>query len=113
MISSVGLINKFRKMTEKEFTELANKHLVVLESYELDKDGNTQFNIFGLKQLYEAINYSCCCETLKDKEENNIEIKTLGDLKRAYPEGRLHTVNGYGKIINYSVDGEIVYTRHL
>ena len=43
-------------MTEKEFTDLANKHLTVLESYQLDKDGNKQFNIFGYKQLFEAIN---------------------------------------------------------
>lgn len=66
-----------------------------------------------IDEYLQAINYSQCCTQLKDKGEKNIEIKTLGDLKRAYPEGRLHTVNGYGKIINYSVDGEIVYTRHL
>ena len=50
-------------MTEKEFTELANKHLVVLESYQLDKDGNKQFNIFGYKQLYEAITVTRCCKS--------------------------------------------------
>jgi len=50
-------------MTEKEFTDLANKHLTVLESYQLDKDGNKQFNIFGYKQLFEAINYTHCCKS--------------------------------------------------
>jgi len=53
-------------MTEKEFTDLANKHLTVLESYQLDENGNSQFNIFGLKQLYEAITVTHCCTELKD-----------------------------------------------
>lgn len=64
-------------MTEKEFTELANKHLVVLESYQLDKDGNKQFNIFGYKQLYEAISVTHCCksdsEQLPNKEKLNFQ----------------------------------------
>ena len=52
-------------------------------------------------------------KSLNDKEVKNIEIKSLGDLKRAYPDGTSHTVNSYGRIINYSVDREIVYTRHI
>ena len=85
-----------------------------IRGYELETDRCIADVIENfLNENKEAINYSRCCKQLKDKEENNIEIKTLGDLKRAYPEGKLHTVNGYGKIINYSVDGEIVYTRHL
>jgi len=54
-------------MTEKEFTDLANKHLTVLESYQLDKEGNKQFNIFGYKQLFEALNYTLCCTELPNK----------------------------------------------
>ena len=52
-------------------------------------------------------------KSLNDKEVKNIEIKSLGDLKRAYPDGTSHTVNSYGRIINYSVDREIVYSRHI
>ena len=113
MISSVelktNLINKTMTIDEINTIRLAldtpehNRHYVK----------HTTDAKMILNKEQEAINYSQCCKQLKDKEENNIEIKTLGDLKRAYPEGKLHTVNGYGKIINYSVDGEIVYTRHL
>lgn len=100
-------------ISKEQFTELAKEHLIALESYCVNKKGQQVLEIFGIEKLYEAINVIQCCTQLKDKKENNIEIKTLGDLKRAYPEGKLHTVNSYGKIINYSVDGEIVYTRHL
>lgn len=98
-------------------TELINKLLWLgytsaEEGAEKRKEAiSTAHNL--VDEYLEAINYTRCCTQLKDIEENNIEIKTLGDLKRVYPEGKLHTVNGYGKIINYSVDGEIVYTRHL
>jgi hypothetical protein len=60
-------------MTEQKFIELANKYLTVLESYQLDKEGNKQFNIFGYKQLYEAINYSPCCTELKGKKKPTFE----------------------------------------
>ena len=63
-------------MTEKEFTDLANKHLTVLESYQLDKEGNKQFNIFGYKQLYEAINYTHCCKS--DSEQLLRDCSTCG-----------------------------------
>lgn len=64
-------------MTEKEFTDLANKHLTVLESYQLDENGNSQFNIFGLKQLYESINY----KEFPSKQEMEIGLETLMEYK--------------------------------
>lgn len=65
------------------------------------------------KEVKEAINYNRCSTQLKDKEAIVPEIKSLGDLKRAYPEGKMHTVKGYGKLILYFVDGEEVHVRHL
>jgi hypothetical protein len=60
-------------MTKQEFTELANKHLVALDGYKLDKNGNTKIEIFGIEKLYEAINYTRCCTELKDKEAISFE----------------------------------------
>lgn len=61
----------------------------------------------------EAINYSQCCTTLKDLKGNEIQIKSLSDLKEKYPKGTKFSVAGNGKVLNYYVDGEIAYTRHL
>ena len=88
-------------MTEKEFTDLANKHLTVLESYQLDKDGNKQFNIFGYKQLFEAINYTHCCTQLP----TIIEIDFDGHLKCQIETTDktpviLKAVNGYGQPVD-------------
>jgi len=68
-------------MTEKEFTELAHKHLVVLESYQKDENGNSQFNIFGYKHLYEAINDTHCCES---DSEQLCDEGNLGKIKKLY-----------------------------
>ena len=103
--------NKYLKEARQEFCKEVSKYNVS-DNLEL-RTACDSFLIAFDQASEKAINYTRCCTELKDIEENNIEIKTLGDLKRVYPEGKLHTVNGYGKIINYSVDGEIVYTRHL
>ena len=74
-------------MTEKEFTELANKHLTVLESYQKDENGNSQFNIFGYKQLYESINVTRCSTQLPniyEKEFNSERIKIIDTLSDNY-----------------------------
>ena len=60
-------------MDLKKFTELANKHLTALESYKMDKNGNTKIQIFGIEALYKAINYTPCCTELKDEEKLNFE----------------------------------------
>ena len=52
-------------MDLKKFTELANKHLTALEIYKMDKNGNTKIQIFGIEELYKAINYTPCCTELK------------------------------------------------
>ena len=84
-------------MTEKEFTDLANKHLTVLESYQLDENGNSQFNIFGLKQLYEAITVTRCCTELPTSTQ------LLSDCKKRFKDLRANNykfdyrsyLNGY------------------
>jgi len=43
----------------------------------------------------------------------DIEIKSLGDLKRAYPNNLSHRVGSFGGFINYFVDGQLVYERKI
>lgn len=54
-------------ISKEKFTELAKEHLIALESYKMDKNGNKQIEIFGIEKLYKAINVIQCCETLKGK----------------------------------------------
>jgi hypothetical protein len=69
-------------MTKQEFAELAKKHLVALDGYKLDKNGNTKIEIFGIEKLYEAINYTRCCTELKSKEAMNFEEWLVADNKQ-------------------------------
>jgi len=43
----------------------------------------------------------------------DLEIKSLGDLKRAYPDNHSHRVSSFGGCINYFVDGQLVYERKI
>ena len=52
-------------ISKEQFTKLAKEHLIALESYKMDKNGNKPIEIFGIEKLYEAINYTHFCETLK------------------------------------------------
>lgn len=61
----------------------------------------------------ESINYSQYCITLKDLKGNEIQIKSLSDLKKKYPKGTTFSVAGNGKELNYYVDGKIAYTRTI
>ena len=64
-------------ISKEKFTELAKEHLIALESYKIDKNGNKPIEIFGIEKLYEAINYTHCCksdsELLPSKEKLNFE----------------------------------------
>jgi hypothetical protein len=42
-----------------------------------------------------------------------LKIKSLGDLKRAYPDNKSHRVSSFGGYINYFVDGQLVYERKI
>ena len=59
-------------MTEQEFKNLANEHLFVIEIEVLGKE-YSDFKIFGLDKLYEAINYTHSCTELKDLDSDNFE----------------------------------------
>ena len=43
-------------VSKEKFIELANKHLIALESCKINKEGNKPIEIFGFKKLYEALN---------------------------------------------------------
>ena len=45
-------------ISKEQFTKLAKEHLIALDGYKLDKDGNTKIEIFGIEKLYEAIDYA-------------------------------------------------------
>jgi hypothetical protein len=42
-------------ISKEQFTKLAKEHLLALESYKIDKNGNKPIEIFGIEKLYEAI----------------------------------------------------------
>jgi hypothetical protein len=50
-------------ISKKQFTKLAKEHLLALESYKMDKNGNKPIEIFGIEKLYEAINFIQCCKS--------------------------------------------------
>jgi len=50
-------------MKYKEFKKLAEKHLTILEGYEVDKKGNTKKQIYGLEKLHKAITVTHCCKS--------------------------------------------------
>jgi len=67
-----------------------------------------------LKEYVEAaINYTRCSTELKGKEETSFEIKTLKDLKDAYPDGLTHMIQSENSILKYFVDYELVKTKPL
>tara|TARA_R110002051_G_C8769409_1_gene503314 strand:+ start:2240 stop:2440 length:201 start_codon:yes stop_codon:yes gene_type:complete len=63
-------------ISKEKFTELAKEHLLALESYKMDKNGNKPIEIFGVEKLYEAINVIQCC-TMK-----RIKTKTISDYEK-------------------------------
>lgn len=50
-------------ISKEQFTKLAKEHLIALESYKMDKNGNKPIEIFGIEKLYEAINVIQCCKS--------------------------------------------------
>ncbi len=50
-------------ISKEQFTKLAKEHLIALESYKMDKNGNKPIEIFGIEKLYEAIKVIRCCES--------------------------------------------------
>ena len=51
------------KISKEEFEKLADKYLVALQSYGYDREGNKPIKIYGIEELYKAINYSHCCKS--------------------------------------------------
>ena len=59
-------------ISKEQFTKLAKEHLLALESYKMDKNGNKPIEIFGIEKLYEAINVIQCCVN-KDLDKHPIK----------------------------------------
>lgn len=82
-------------ISKEKFTELAKEHLIALESYKIDKNGNKPIEIFGIEKLYEAINYTHCCksdsELLKDKIDEVSELAKdfINEVDKKHPFVRL------------------------
>lgn len=58
------------KISKEKFTELAKEHLIALESYKMDENGNKPIEIFGIEKLYEAINVIHCCKSDSEQLHN-------------------------------------------
>jgi hypothetical protein len=66
-------------ITKEKFTKLAKEHLLALESYKMNKNGNKPLKIFGIEELYEAISVMQYCEELKVKDVDNEWIEEVID----------------------------------
>ena len=73
-------------ISKEKFTELAKKHLIALESYKMDENGNKPIEIFGIEKLYEAINVIQCCKSDSEllpnflsKRNNRICVNVVED----------------------------------
>ena len=84
-------------ISKEQFTKLAKEHLIALESYKMDKNGNKPIEIFGIEKLYEAINYTHCrtelptsTQLLSDCKKRFKELEGKGNLDyRSYRNGYL------------------------
>jgi hypothetical protein len=84
-------------ISKEQFTKLAKEHLIALESYKMDKNGNKPIEIFGIEKLYEAINYTHCytelptsTQLLSDCKKRFKELEGKGNLDfRSYMNGYL------------------------
>jgi hypothetical protein len=67
-------------ISKEQFINLAKEHLIALESYKMDKNGNTPIEIFGIEKLYEAIDVIHSCESDSEllptllKNTNRVEV---------------------------------------
>ena len=70
-------------ISKEEFTELVKEHLSALEGYKMDESGNKTTEIFGIEKLYEAINYTQCCNM---RQEFPTSTQLLSDCKQRFKE---------------------------
>jgi hypothetical protein len=49
-------------ISKKKFKKLADKHLTAIERPR-NEFGRNEIKIYGLDELYEAINYTLCCKS--------------------------------------------------
>ena len=64
----------------------------------------TLVNILPIHGVVKPLNFNI---------NKDLKIKSLGDLKRAYPDNHSHRVSSFGGCINYFVDGQLVYERKI
>jgi len=72
------------KISKKKFKKLAEKHLVAIEKPR-NEFGRNEIKIYGIEELYKAINVIHCCKS--DSEQLNVSFnvgdKVLFDNKKA------------------------------
>ena len=105
------------KISKEEFEKLADKYLVALQSYSYDRDGNKPIKIYGIEELYKAINVIQCCksdsELLNIAEHQRDIIKSLNDLKKHYPNKTDYRIASSCGAIQYFVDGKLVHEVNI
>ena len=102
-------MNKFRLI------QLLNKVELAVGETVMSKKVKDNINELILDVKNEAINFTGSSLELKEKEKEieNIEIKTLKDLKDAYPDGLTHMIQSENSVLKYFVDHELVKTKPL
>ena len=101
-------------MNKKEITEMITGHcagvastqengLVATKVY-IDDLADELVNLFSIHGVVKPLNFNI---------NKDLKIKSLGDLKRAYPDNHSHRVSSFGGCINYFVDGQLVYERKI
>lgn len=65
------------------------------------------------KQLVNKLLIQGVVKPLNFNINKDLKIKSLGDLKRAYPNNHSHRISSFGGCINYFVDGQLVYERKI
>ena len=100
-------------ISKEQFTKLAKEHLIALESYKMDKNGNNPIEIFGIEKLYEAINYTHCSTQLKRESKSFTNLKTIADIQRLYPNQESYGVSISDGLQKFYVNNEVIYTKAL
>lgn len=77
------------KISKKKFKKLAEKHLVAIEKPR-NEFGRNEIKIYGIEELYKAINVIHCCKSDSEQLFSLLELINYGD-----KEDRTYIVNTF------------------
>lgn len=77
------------KISKKKFKKLAEKHLVAIEKPR-NEFGRNEIKIYGIEELYKAINVIHCCKSDSEQLFALLELINYGD-----KEDRTYIVNTF------------------